>query len=40
MDHLWRHGKAVMSANHQYASIDGQVAQFIDYDKVRYLSHI
>jgi transposase len=31
MDHLWRHGKEVMSANHQYASIDGQVEQFIDY---------
>lgn len=31
MDHLWRHGKEVMSANHQYASIDRQVEQFIDY---------
>src|SRR5262249_12158552 len=31
MDHLWRHGKEVMSANHQYASIDAQVEQFIDY---------
>ncbi|HTU16675.1 MAG TPA: hypothetical protein VMG10_01325 [Gemmataceae bacterium] len=31
MDHLWRHGKEVMSANHQYASIDSQVEQFIDY---------
>jgi len=31
MDHLWRHGKAVMSANHQYGSIDGQVEQFINY---------
>ena len=31
MDHLWRHGKAVMSANHQYDSIDGQVEQFIGY---------
>ena len=31
MDHLWRHGKAVMSANHQYASIEGQVEQFLDY---------
>jgi transposase len=31
MDHLWRHGKAVMSANHQYASIDEQVERFIDY---------
>ena len=24
MDHLWRHGKEGMSANHQYPSIDGQ----------------
>lgn len=31
MDHLWRHGKEVMSANHQYDSIDEQVAQCIDY---------
>lgn len=31
MDHLWRHGKAVMSANHQYDSIDTQVEQFIGY---------
>jgi hypothetical protein len=31
MDHLWRHGKEVMSANHQYASIDDQVEQFIAY---------
>ena len=31
LDHLWRHAKAVMSANHQYASIDAQVEQFIDY---------
>jgi hypothetical protein len=31
MDHLWRHGKEVMSANHQYASIEGQVEQFIGY---------
>jgi transposase len=31
MDHLWRHGKEVMSANHQYASIDEQVGRFIDY---------
>lgn len=31
MDHLWRHGKEVISANHQYDSIDEQVAQFIDY---------
>jgi DDE superfamily endonuclease len=31
MDHLWRHGKAVMSANHQYDSIDVQVERFIGY---------
>jgi transposase len=31
MDHLWRHGKQVMSANHQYASIDEQVERFIGY---------
>ncbi len=31
MDHLWRHGKEVMSANHQYASIDTQVDWFIAY---------
>jgi hypothetical protein len=31
MDHLWRHGKAVMSANHQYDSIDAQVDRFIAY---------
>ena len=31
MDHLWRHGKAVMSANHQYASIEEQVERFIGY---------
>jgi transposase len=31
MDHLWRHGKEVMSANHQYASIDDQVEQVIAY---------
>lgn len=31
MDHLWRHGKAVMSANHQEASIDTQVERFIGY---------
>jgi transposase len=31
MDHLWRHGKAVMSANHQEASIDVQVERFIGY---------
>jgi transposase len=31
MDHLWRHGKEVMSANHQYASINSQVDYFIGY---------
>jgi transposase len=31
MDHLWRHGKGVMSANHQESSIDVQVERFIDY---------
>jgi hypothetical protein len=31
MDHLWRHGKAVMSANYQYDSIDVQVEQFLGY---------
>ena len=31
MDHLWRHGKEVLSANHQYASIDTQVDWFIAY---------
>src|SRR4051812_36165090 len=31
MDHLWRHGKRVMLANHQYDSIDTQVDRFIGY---------
>ncbi len=31
MDHLWRHGKEVKSANHQYDSIDTQVERFISY---------
>jgi hypothetical protein len=31
MDHLWRHGKGVMSANHQEDSIDTQVERFIGY---------
>lgn len=31
MDHLWRHGKAAMSANHQYATIEDQVDRFIEY---------
>src|SRR5205085_12588604 len=29
MDHLWRHGKEVMSANYQYASLDSQADRFI-----------
>jgi transposase len=31
MDHLWRHGKEVKSANHQYDSIETQVESFIGY---------
>jgi len=31
MDHLWRHGKEVMSANHQYPSIDAQAERFVGY---------
>jgi hypothetical protein len=31
MDHLWRHGKGVMLANHQYDSIETQVDRFIGY---------
>ena len=31
MDHLWRHGKEVVLANQQYASIDEQVERFIGY---------
>lgn len=31
MDHLWRHSKEMMLANHQYDSIDEQVSRFIDY---------
>lgn len=31
MDHLWRHGKQVMLANHQYDSLDVQVERFIGY---------
>ncbi len=31
MDHLWRHGKEVQSANHQYDSIDTQADCFIHY---------
>jgi hypothetical protein len=31
MDHLWRHGKEVMSATWQYASIDAHVEAFLAY---------
>jgi transposase len=31
MDHLWRHAKEVVSANHQYPSIDAQVDRFIGF---------
>jgi DDE superfamily endonuclease len=31
MDHLWRHGKEVMLANHQYASIEAQADRVMDY---------
>jgi transposase len=31
LEHLWRHGKAVICANHQDASLDHQVGCFIDY---------
>jgi transposase len=31
MDHLWRHGKAVVCANHQYAALDEEVCRFTDY---------
>jgi transposase len=31
MDHLWRHGKEVKSANHQYGSIEVQAERFIAY---------
>lgn len=31
MDHLWRHGKQVMLANHQYETLDAQVERFIAY---------
>ena len=31
MDHLWRHGKEVMLANYQHASIDTQAERFIGY---------
>jgi DDE superfamily endonuclease len=31
MDHLWRHGKQVMLANHQYDSIDTQAEDLVAY---------
>jgi hypothetical protein len=31
MDHLWRHGKGIVSANWQYDSIDAHVEAFIGY---------
>jgi transposase len=31
LEHLWRHAKAVVCANHQDASLDHQVGCFIDY---------
>jgi hypothetical protein len=31
LEHLWRHGKAVVCANHQYPMVEEQVAHFIDY---------
>ena len=31
MDHLWRHGKEVISANHQYDSIETHVDWFVGY---------
>ena len=31
MDHLWRHGKEVMLANYQHASIDTQAERFLGY---------
>lgn len=31
VDHLWRHGKAVKSANHQHASIETQAEEFVGY---------
>lgn len=31
MDHLWRHAKATISANRQYATIDESVERFICY---------
>jgi transposase len=31
LEHLWRHGKAVVCANHQYPTLEEQVDHFIDY---------
>ena len=31
MDHLWGPGKTAVCANHQYASIDEQIVQFMNY---------
>jgi DDE superfamily endonuclease len=31
LEHLWRHGKAVVCANYQDTSLDHQVGRFIDY---------
>jgi hypothetical protein len=31
MDHFWRHGKEVISSNHQYPSIEEHVKRFIRY---------
>ncbi len=31
MDHLWRYGKAIISTNRQYATIDEHVNRFINY---------
>jgi transposase len=31
LEHLWRHGKAVVCANQQYPTLEEQVDQFIDY---------
>jgi hypothetical protein len=31
MDHLWRHAKQAVSANHQYAPIDEHVERFVRY---------
>jgi hypothetical protein len=31
MDHLWRHGKATVCANYQYATLQEEVSCFTDY---------